>query len=923
MNRRVAVALVLALGALVAAAIAAIGPAVTEGAVYTWPPARLPAEKPTRTWFAPLLVARQSVESFDAAIPCGEPSATLADAGRNVVLLATARDAGSNDAIGVTWSRRTGATSVRIGRTVVVAVSAGRASPCRLDLQLRGSSWSVRLPDGTSHRGTLESPPRIFGLVTELDLAAKPALAATVQPYAQDTDPSTRQTLLRLLTAAMLAVAVTLVFCPWRWKWARILRYPAWRPSAQDGVVLGLAGVWWLLAPLQVDDGWVRGRQVNSLFSGGFSNYYDDFGANLPLATWYEWVQHFVMTRTDWLAVHRLFPLTFVVATWFVTRWCLVELTGRRPNRSDTAWWVSAAVFAIGATAFGMTLRPEPTIALLVVAVLACCIRYLRSSGIGPLVVAVFLVGLSLTIHPAGAVALAPLLVCLPRMIGDARRQRGITVVELGLAVFLGAAWTTLLALLDFDLSSRDESIRLLQRTGHSAGVVQEPDRYELLWQWGASPLRRELVAFLLISSVVGLAAWIRSRDLLERLPSASIAIGLLLLAFAPSKWIWHFGAFTGLAVVAIGLESDRFDRGHLSAHARWIAAAALLAVSLFVTGDVEAWGPLDGSGVKWDSIPYLPLTGATALVALLLTRLRRRGSLRKPEAVVVISVAAALIGTTTAALATAAASSNEWTAARQVLSPVTGSDTCGVTDGVQIPDARSLNRLEPWPSRATARSEQRAIVSTSGPRWYRLPHETIGVFVSGVWDHKRLVVTWGRSNGKRPHVLASADADLGRAQTGAIPASWWLVSERSFPARPPDADVVRISVVGEPSTSTARTSQPFSYESRELSDLVERAELKTLSSPYLFEALPCATLPRLELGVAEPPKLLLDGGPPPLTIATSPFLGITDMFTIWKAPVEPRSGRDLPYPWEKVTAYWVGRDPRDAIAPAVRERHE
>ena len=188
--------------------------------------------------------------------------------------------------------------------------------------------------------------------------------------------------------------------------------------------MLGITAVWWLLAPLQVDDGWVRGRQVNSLVSGGFSNYYDDYGANLPLATWYEWIQHFVITGTDSLGVHRLFSSVFVVATWFGARWCLVELTGRRPSRSDAAWWVAAAVFGIGATAFGMTLRPEPAIALMAVAVLACCIRYLRAAAAGPLVVAMLLVGLALTIHPAGAVALAPLFVCLPRVIGDARRRR-------------------------------------------------------------------------------------------------------------------------------------------------------------------------------------------------------------------------------------------------------------------------------------------------------------------------------------------------------------------------------------------------------------------------------------------------------------------------------------------------------------------
>ena len=35
------------------------------------------------------------------------------------------------------------------------------------------ASWSVHLPDGTSRRGALVSPPQIFGLVTELDLACE------------------------------------------------------------------------------------------------------------------------------------------------------------------------------------------------------------------------------------------------------------------------------------------------------------------------------------------------------------------------------------------------------------------------------------------------------------------------------------------------------------------------------------------------------------------------------------------------------------------------------------------------------------------------------------------------------------------------------------------------------------------------------
>ena len=285
------------------------------------------------------------------------------------------------------------------------------------------------------------------------------------------------------------------------------------------------------------------------------------------------------------------------------------------------------------------------------------------------------------------------------------------------------------------------------------------------------------------------------------------------------------------------------------------------------------------------------------------------------------VAVAVALIGATTAALAAAAASSDEWTAARQVALSVTGRDTCGIADDVQIPAAPSLEQLEPWARPTTANADQRAIASTRGSRWYRVPDERVGIFIKGDWDHRRLVVSWGNSDGGRVRMITSGAADLSRAQVGAIGASWWFVTETSLPERPADADAVRTSVASQSSTSPGEASQPYSYESRPLSGLVGRARLKTLSSPYLFEALPCATLPRLALGVAEPPNLVLDGGPPPLTITTSPFRGITDMFTVWKAPVESWSDGGSAYPWEKVTAYWVARDPRDAIAPATRRQ--
>ena len=221
---------------------------------------------------------------------------------------------------------------------------------------------------------------------------------------------------------------------------------------------------------------------------------------------------------------------------------------------------------------------------------------------------------------------------------------------------------------------------------------------------------------------------------------------------------------------------------------------------------------------------------------------------------------------------------------------------------------------------RRQSRADQRAIASTRGSRWYRVPDERVGIFIRGDWNHQRLVVSWGKSDGERVRVIASRTADLSRAQVGAIGASWWFVTESSFPARPPDADAVRTSVMTESSTSPGEVSQPFSYETRELSAMVGLSRLKTLSSPYLFEALPCATLPRLELGVAEPPNLLIDGGPPPLTIDNEPLP--RDHRHVHRLEGARWIGSDgSPYPWEKVNAYWVVRDPRDAIAPATRRQ--
>ena len=176
-----------------------------------------------------------------------------------------------------------------------------------------------------------------------------------------------------------------------------------------------MIGCWWLLAPLHFDDGWVRARETNLSGVGGFSNYYENWGANLPLGGWLEWLQHFVVAHTTSLAIHRLPAVALLAGTWLVCRHCLVRLLDASPNTRSYGWWSGTLVFCVGVTAFGMTLRPEPVLALLAVSVLACCLRYAREPGLSVLILAVLLVGLAATAHPAGVVAAAPLLVCFHR----------------------------------------------------------------------------------------------------------------------------------------------------------------------------------------------------------------------------------------------------------------------------------------------------------------------------------------------------------------------------------------------------------------------------------------------------------------------------------------------------------------------------
>jgi hypothetical protein len=686
------------------------------------------------------------------------------------------------------------------------------------------------------------------------------------------------------------------------------------------GVVLA---TWWLLAPLQDDDGWVRARQTNSLASGGFSNYYEHWGANLPLATWLEWLQHFLVAHSSSLALDRLPSMLLMAATWFVCRLALMRHMGRRtPRGRDAVWWAAALTFSAGSVAFGNTLRPEPVIAFFAATILVACLAYLARPAVDLLLLAVLLAGLAITVHPSGVVAAAPLAICLPQIVRDAR-NRAITSIPL-LAVFLiGLGWTLLLAFVDADTASRATSVDLIRSAGgHGDGVFQELQRYGRLGETGASPLRRLFVGLLLLLAVACLVSLVkRGRTLTDRLPAASVALSLVFLSVTPSKWIWHFGAFIGVAAVAAGFETDRLSR--MSSRVGAAAAASVLVVAVAAGIEANHWGPLDVGRLDWSVTPgWYVLASLIAFVGVLAAG--HLGLLRESAVVVLPAILASTIVVTIASFVADTAATHGWTAARQAAGSLVGGDACGVASDLVAATPTEETGLEPVVASGTRQvssigvaQERRQPVEldrTGSTPWYAIRNQPVGVFVGGTWQpHDRLVVAWGRSEGQRVVQLRTGAADLLQSTEGPEVARWRFADESTFPARPMTADRVRFQVTSPNPASNLQVTPPTGALSQPLERLVDRSA-RTLVSPFLFEAMPCATLPALSYGVAETPQMLVDWVPvPSLTNPTSPWAGLPEVFELVRIPVTSPVDRG------PIFVYTVRVDPRDAVAPARR----
>ena len=332
----------------------------------------------------------------------------------------------------------------------------------------------------------------------------------------------------------------------------------------------------------------------------------------------------------------------------------------------------------------------------------------------------------AITLHPAGVIAVAPLLVAVPKLWRWAQQRRSLAFIALVVLGLVAAAVLVLLVMADTDLEKWRQSRDLFATSEvNRLSWRDEFHRYQLLLEPGlySAVVRRASVVFGLVALVLFATRPSRRRDAGLDLPVMSLVVGVVLMALTPSKWPFQFGALGGFAALAIATELRRLGQEPSGSKSRNGRSALVLVVT--VVASVIAWrggadfGPLTvlevefgrgGSqflGVDLSSpVPWLVLAAGALMACTVGAAWRRRLTARAVMdrwlAVSGIWAVPVVVGVVLAAtlglfVTDAITRSPGWSLPSQNYDDLTG-HTCGMADDIGVADPTQGAPLEPDP---------------------------------------------------------------------------------------------------------------------------------------------------------------------------------------------------------------------------------
>jgi arabinosyltransferase A len=584
--------------------------------------------------------------ALDISIPCSA-IATLPPSGGLVVstLPSSGVDAGKNglfaradkEVIVVAFRDSVAAVAQRS------AVAAGACSRLHMwaDAGAAGAEF-VGIPNAVGILPS-EKKPQVGGIFTDLKVRAQPELSARV-----DVDtrfilaPTAIKKIAMLLGALAVMVAIfalatldrhsrgdTLI--NWRSPIAWLSRYrphpdrrPRWSmsrirltPLLADAGVIGTLLLWHIIGATSSDDGYNLTIARVAPKAGYVVNYYRYFGTTEAPFDWYLAVLAKLATVST-AGVWMRLPATLAgIACWLIISHCVLRRLG--PGRGGLAGtraavYTAGVVFVAAWIPFNNGLRPEPLIALGVMATWMLVERSIALRRLAPAAVAVATGMLTATLAPQGLIALAALLTGARAIAQTIRRRQGTDGLLAPLLVL--AASFSLITVVVFrsqTLATVAESARIKYTVGPTVAWYQDFLRYYFLTVESNADgsMARRFAVLVMLLCLFGMLVVLLRRGRMPGLATGpawrlvgTTAVGLLLLTFTPTKWAIQFGAFAGLAGALGAVTAFAFAR--IGLHSRrnlTLYITALLFILAWATSGINGWFYVGNYGVPWFDI--------------------------------------------------------------------------------------------------------------------------------------------------------------------------------------------------------------------------------------------------------------------------------------------------------------------------------
>jgi hypothetical protein len=606
----------LALVAGVLGILVVLAPVIADDPVISWPAAgQLP-----RSTVLPLSPYRPL--QLTATVPCATLQALDARPGGGEALRTLPADVGAVPGEGLVVAAAQGVVTVTASGAEVLR-EALPADSC--SYQVLADAGGVRVARDGAGIGTRTDllVPQVAELQTDAVGATNGLTVALHTDARYQSHPTSLKT--ALLVADGLALAALLVLA-WRWWPGEGPGLVRPRLSWADAVVVAVSGFWVVAGPVNIDDSWYLLMARNAMQSGYLGNviYQFDVTENPFVASQYA-MQAWGAIAGDWsLGWMRLLPLAYGLATYALLRMLVATVLGRVARRPSVAWAVAAA-HLLWWLPYGMTLRPEPLIALGTAGVLVLAELARRRRSVGVFAIAVAVAALTVTASPTGLVAAAPLVMGLPWLWQWWRPASGGSRVAAVLLMGAAASIVIPVAFADATLGDVLESVAVhrwyyrqypwYDEYLHYANLLVPDDR----GSWGKR-LPVLLTLGVLLAGALGAGQRPGTGGRSGRLlchAAAITALGLVAVALTPTKWVNHFGAVAAPATVLLAVAMLRSPLPRRAgATTMVIGSAGLVAAASVAFAGPNLWRPLSDWGQPFGNHQLLDTPYVQSLLA-------------------------------------------------------------------------------------------------------------------------------------------------------------------------------------------------------------------------------------------------------------------------------------------------------------------